>query len=230
MATPSSQLDTKDPALKRVLYSSLAAGTISGTFGSAYGLLKGPSATAVGAPMAITTAGYALAFFSTRDLLLMPLRSSYSVPTSTSPHFEDVDLSAGAGLLAGSVFNGVARGPKRIVSGGLTTGLLCGLTQVIVNEAYLARLRYLSGKNGGNAMPTSASMSLRDPPPASSISAQPSKRSKLASFYPIRRVSDDEYADKLREKLSKTNAQLADLDSQIAQEEVRLRHLSARQA
>lgn len=136
------------------------------------------------------------------------------------------------------------RGPKKLVPGITTFGILCTALQVVGNEARLQRFNYLAKREApligdtvstGVNVPVPAKADREATPPATSsevVSAtlespqEPSSPSwwrrylsSLARLSPVRKVSDEEYEKILQTQKADIKRQLADLDEQIARQD-----------
>ena len=132
--------------------------------------------------------------------------------------------SASAGAATGAGFATYHYGlSRRIVSGGFTFGLFAVLGQLGFNELNLARIRYVEKRKQSEKELASTKRQAEPQKP-------PLYQRVTESFFsvaPIRRVSNEEYSETIRVKISKARDELAVVNGQVHDIEARLQELRA---
>lgn len=164
-----------------------------------------------------------------REYLAIPtfehLRSSAHTATSPSPslHLKNMVESASSGAATGAGFAIYHYGlSRRIVSGGFTFGLFAVLGQLGFNELNLARIRYVERNERASSQATTR---LESEPRKPALYQRVTE--SFFSVAPIRRVSNEEYSETIKDKISKTQNELAVVNGQVHDIEERLQELRA---
>ena len=152
------------------------------------------------------------------------LRTTSTHASKPSLHLKNMLESASAGAATGAGFATYHYGlSRRIVSGGFTFGLFALLGQLGFNELNLARIRYIQKRSQRETELGTVKLQAGPPKP-------PLYQRVTESFFsvaPIRRVSNEEYAETIRVKISKTRDELAVVNDQVNDIEKRLQELRA---
>ncbi|KAK0548870.1 hypothetical protein OC846_004321 [Tilletia horrida] len=219
----------------RILTGTALAGLAGAAYGSSYGILKHQTPARFAFQTSLNCLTFAFPFFALREYVISPAFQSLTPKTQyhhTSHNLRTHNLapSAVTGALVGGGLSVWARGSKHLLSGMSTFGLLCLSCQYIGNELRIARVKlvshYSSQLNGTapppapTPPPSSSSPSTTDAqsdsPPSSSI------WSKLSALSPVRKVSDEEYAQRLASQRTQAQDRISTLQRQAAELEAEL--------
>ncbi|KAF5373728.1 hypothetical protein D9758_000727 [Tetrapyrgos nigripes] len=185
-----------------------------------------PNYGALTTSAAINSGVSALTFFSIREYLVSPC-FVYALPLAQyerrraearlKPGEESPELtwnqirtdrlldSGTSGFATGGIIRGLAAGPRAILPGGFTAGVLCSVLQYMYNELKVARLIYLSHElknspsrptsNTTDSQPRTVVVHNGLPSPAS-----PGKTwtSTLLEYIGVKSISDEEYLKVLK--------------------------------
>lgn len=147
-----------------------------------------------------------------------------------------------------SLYSFIQGGPKKFIPGLTTFGILATTLQFVGNELRVARVHMLAGRGIGVSDvevddSRATSKGFVQPPAASNISesAHAETRSKtqnaeevsvttsswlnragsyLSSFSPVRKITDQEYEEQLRDRRRQVLERLKEVEGDIASEEV----------
>jgi len=138
---------------------------------------------------------------------------------------------------------GSSGGPKSLLPGMTTFGIICFGAQYLVNEAEILRIKLIAGYSGGGLQrlqeqARSETSTMADPrsilssggaaaavpatSPSSAASEASSSSSWLSAMSPVRRVSDEEYAARLQAQQEAATARIAALKKEAAELEAQL--------
>ncbi|KAK0545978.1 hypothetical protein OC845_004833 [Tilletia horrida] len=217
----------------RILTGTALAGLAGAAYGSSYGILKHQTPGRFAFQTSLNCLTFAFPFFALREYVITPAFQSLTPKTQQHHHTShnlrthNLAPSAVTGALVGGGLSVWARGSRHLLSGMSTFGLLCLSCQYIGNELRIARVKlvshYSSQLNGtGPPAPTPPSTSpstthaQSDSPPSSSI------WSKLSALSPVRKVSDEEYAQRLASQRTQAQDRISTLQRQAAELEAEL--------
>lgn len=123
----------------------------------------------------------------------------------------------------------------RMLSGGITLALVGSLGQLTFNQLNIARIRYLSRQEATLPLVVDASdaeiagdsqtTQQLEPPPAPPLPLVHRVTDVLFSVTPIRKVSDEEYAVTLRDKVDQSRKDLQSVEQELEAIKARLDQL-----
>ncbi|KZT71305.1 hypothetical protein DAEQUDRAFT_666338 [Daedalea quercina L-15889] len=109
--------------------------------------------------------------------------------------------TAASGAFTGGVLNAWKQGRPGIIPGMVTAGLVCTTLQLLYNELGIARIRYVSRKLQVQQAPQTHP-SPQSSPSVSHLESEPTQSltERIFSVFGWRKVSDEEYLEKLKFK------------------------------
>jgi len=221
--------------------------------GAAYGVLKHQQPGQFALRQGVNAFAFAFPFFALREYAVGP---AMAVITGTpfldrtaapsqirSPRTHNLAASTVSGAIVGAGLATWVRGPKSLLPGMTTFGIICFGAQYLVNEAEILRIKLIAGYSGGGLQrlqeqARSETSTMADPrsilssggaaaavpatSPSSAASEASSSSSWLSAMSPVRRVSDEEYAARLQAQQEAATARIAALKKEAAELEAQL--------
>ncbi|ORX90656.1 hypothetical protein K493DRAFT_317838 [Basidiobolus meristosporus CBS 931.73] len=173
---------------------------------------------------------FGLTFFSLRHSL-MTIQREKNVPLDLKDGVtRDVDelySSILAGAAAGGVFAAMTRGQSAMLSGATTFGLLCGVGQFAYTKVYRYRQQLILEARNTAPIDVEAEQTVVENKP---IMERVIDYLTEVEWSPLKKLSNDEYREILKEKLVVLDTELADLDRMIAESEAKSREILGQNA
>ncbi|SPC66008.1 uncharacterized protein UHOD_04628 [Ustilago sp. UG-2017b] len=239
------QIESDAPVqvVKGSLLAALVGGVGGSIYGVLNG--KQGAGTVLGTRMAFSSFAFAFPFFAVREYIVSPvLNRTSSGPDFANRHMRlrtvtknkhmDKLLASGlAGAVVGAGAAAFTRGPQAIHKGLATLGVACMGLQLTGNELRVVRDAVIRPSPRGaplavpelmKASSTDAAVSasqavapMADVQPTPQVNQEGGKGwlEKVKGAMPIRSVSDEEYEQKLKERLSGVNQRMADVETEI---------------
>lgn len=135
-------------------------------------------------------------------------------------HTKDVDAlfsSAMAGATTGGLLSAAYRGPKSVVSGAVMFGAICTAVQALYTAGDNWRQNAILESQNGRVVETGAPIVKVEKEEKEPFSIF--KYIDLPSWFPIHQLSEDEYNELLDTKLQTLEAELAELEKKIKQQQ-----------
>lgn len=205
-----------------VAQGTVALGLAAGAIGALIGVRRGKDPVTLGGRMAVNGGVAGLGYFAFREYLIAPglaeLRGRQSQELSgPSPWRHGLTESALAGGLTGGSMSALARGPRTIIPAAITSALLTASLQLTINAVKVARLEALTVREQRHvvaAEEVARQKGLSDEQQAEEQEAASSSFgsrlwTRLQSYSPIRKLSDEEYLDILHTQASELEQTLA---------------------
>ncbi|KAK0557536.1 hypothetical protein OC844_005555 [Tilletia horrida] len=202
-AGPSAPAPARSDLPSTVLRKTLLVTAGGVAFGASYGILKHNQPTQFAVRQGFNALIFALPFFTISEYAVRPTLDflggrAYTTGSAQGQQprnlrTEYLGSSAIAGAITGAGVAAAVRGPRSIVPGMATFGVLCLTAQYIVNELDIARIKLIAGYAGGlrdlptRAVPESpvkSSSSSQAGPTPTPISPAPASSSSSSSSSP----------------------------------------------
>ncbi|KAK9717929.1 hypothetical protein K7432_005874 [Basidiobolus ranarum] len=166
---------------------------------------------------------FGLTFFALRHSLITIQREKnipLDLKDGVTRDIDELYSSILAGAAAGGVFAAMTRGPSAMLSGGTTFGLICGAGQFAYTKIYRYRQQLILEARSTSTVKK----------PVEIVENKPLMERAMDYFTevewsPLKKLSNEEYREILREKLIIVDAELADLDRMIADSEAKSREI-----
>ncbi|KAJ3567719.1 hypothetical protein NP233_g6179 [Leucocoprinus birnbaumii] len=129
-----------------------------------------------------------------------------------------------SGVTVGGIVRGLRSGPKAAVSGAITVGVAATLLQLGYNEVQVQRLKMISRRRSMTPSPVSAEPQPVFTPAASEPVApleqeSTSWKAKALSILGVKRLSEDEYLERLKLQREHHLLRIAELERKLEEEE-----------